>query len=80
MRNRYFIISVNNSKRGDIIKCCVQTSTSTRKSLDKTLELVKLPKGDKENHDCLTGIKEYDYENILIKMATLDWSKEDEFV
>ena len=73
MENRYYIVEKTNPQLTEIINCVVENVNSLRESIDTTKVVVKLHKGDTENHPCLDGITEYNHQEILLEMAKPEW-------
>ena len=76
--NKYYIIEKTNPNYADIMACIVGAESTQRTSLDGLKVVVKLPKGDAENHTCLDGLTMYSHSDILTVMASLEWTSEDD--
>ena len=71
--NKYYIIEKTNPNYADIMACIVGAESTQRTSLDGLKVVVKLPKGDAENHTCLDGSTMYSHQDILVVMQSAEW-------
>ena len=78
LRNRYFIVNIPNPNMSQIYDLVVGVESTKRFSLDGKKVVVKLYLGDETNYGVLQNATEYTHDEILVEMATLEWSKEDE--
>ena len=73
--NKYFIIKLPDSALENILKHCVGTATSQRRSVDGKSVVVKLPVGS-EIPGIMNHLTPYTHSEILIEMAKPEWQHE----
>lgn len=73
--NRYYILPYPNVNSGiwDIV---VESPATLRTNLAGTFCVVKLYSGDEQQHPLLNGFTEYNHTEILVEMATPEWTEE----
>ena len=76
IKNLYFIIQLPDPALDVILKHCVGTAESQRKSFDGAKTVVKLPVGA-DIPNVLKNKKVYNHEQILLEMAKPEWSSPD---
>ena len=74
--NRYYIINDNDPNKAEILGFTVGKPSTQRYSLNGLQLVIKLFKGDHEQHPQLSQYTEYSHEQILPVMSGPDWSKE----
>jgi hypothetical protein len=72
--NRYFIVIADDTNLLEIEQVIVGEPTTQRYSIDGSQIVVKLHQNDHSNYSFLEQYEEYDNEQILIMMATHDWT------
>lgn len=73
MKNRYFIIDVDDKNLDKILLISVGKKENLRYSLDKTKCVIKLPINDRKNHFELIKYKEYNHDEIIKIIENSDW-------
>tara|TARA_R110001592_G_scaffold359364_1_gene665869 strand:- start:587 stop:874 length:288 start_codon:yes stop_codon:yes gene_type:complete len=71
--NRYFIINSDDPNMDNIDHVIVGTVESQRYSIDGTMLVVKLHKGDYNDYEFLDQYQEYNHEEILIALDNDEW-------
>ena len=73
--NRYYILPYPNVQSAiwDIV---VEDPATLRTNVQGNFCVVKLYSGDETNHPLLNGFTEYTHEEILVEMATPEWTEE----
>lgn len=66
IKNRYYIVKVNDKNVKDILDCCVENSIEELK--DSGMGIVKLYLGDKKDHECLKDYTEFNHSEILVEL------------
>lgn len=77
MKNRYFIINVQNSNMVKIYDLVVGDESIQRLSLDEKKMSVKLPLGDTSNHGVLQNSIEQTQEENVAMMQLSEWTLSD---
>ena len=73
IENKYFIASLPAPALKVILKHCVENINTVRKSIDGSKAVFKLPLGT-DKPASFNAFTEYNHENILIEMATSEWT------
>ena len=72
--NRYFIVNADDPNLSEIEYVIVGLPTTQRDSIDDTHIVIKLHQNDQSDYPFLEQYEEYDNEQILIIMATPEWT------
>lgn len=77
MTNRYFILPYPNINSG-IWNFIVETPTTLRTNIQGNFCVIKLYKGDEEDHPLLNGFPEYTHAEILTEInGNPDWENDE---
>ena len=76
MHNRYFIINANDPHKDEILSFCVGEPSTQRYSLNGLQLVIKLCRGDHEQHEQLSQYPEYNHEQILTILNGPEWTGE----
>ena len=77
--NRYFIGLYPKSDNSKIMEVIFNGGDGVRYNNKKTKMAVKLPLGDKTNHNCLKSFKEYTNKGILEELKKEEWQTDNNF-
>ena len=72
--NRYFIVMADDPNLSEIEQVIVGEPTTQRYSIDGSQIVVKLHQNDHSDYSFLEQYEEHDNEQILIMMATPEWT------
>ena len=72
--NRYFIVNADDPNLSEIEQVIVGEPTTQRYSIDGSQIVVKLHQNDHSDYSFLEQYEEHDNEQILIMMATPEWT------
>ena len=73
--NRYYIVKKDDPNLQQIEAVIVGLPTTQRYSIDGTLLVVKLHKGDHKQYEFLQEYQEYNHEEILEALDNSEWQK-----
>lgn len=71
--NRYYIIDSDDPNLNDIIAVSVGDLETQRYSIDRSMLVIKLHKGDNQQYPFLDQYNEYDHVQILEALNNSEW-------
>lgn len=73
--NKYYIVKAEDPNLQQIESVIVGLPTTQRYSIDGTLIVVKLHKGDSKHYEFLKQYQEYNHEEILEALDNSEWQE-----